>query len=231
MPISLLFERGEETRRVALSEEDIPGGVAEVLAIGLPGRERESLLARKRRGEVPDYGFALLPADWPHSYHSKRLLYWEDDCTGVKPSYAKLAEKENLVLFFQNITTNGGHRTDLSVYRAEDGEQYYEASTPESRSRLEVRGEVSPSDYEEFQAAIENLDELSIETSFGHDCTYYAIYQRGGQHLHSYYQWYGCGLMSFESDPTSDMLERAFSSTLYQRALHELERVEKISQQ
>ena len=132
MPISLLFERGEETRRVALSEEDIRGGVAEVLATGLPGRERESLLARKRRGEVPDYGFALLPADWPHSYQNKRLLYWEDNELHERtPSYAELSEKENLVLFFQNITTNGGHRTDLSVFRSEEGGLYYEASTPD----------------------------------------------------------------------------------------------------
>ena len=221
-PITLMFERGVEVRRATISDDDLPASLAEILDTSPLGRERESLRARKLRGEVPDYGYAVLPADWPHSYQNKRLLYWEENYIAGTPSYADLAEKENLILFFQNITTNGGHRTDLSVFRSEDGGLHYEASTPELNPPLNVRGEVSPGEYEEFQAAFENLGDLRVETDFGHDCTYYAIYQRGGEHPHRYYQWYGCGAPSFEPEPKWDMLEEVFRSALYQKARNEL---------
>ena len=221
-PITLMFERGEVVRRATISDAALPAGLAEVLATGPLGRERESLRARKLRGEVPDYGYAVLPADWPHSFQNKRPLYWEENYIASTPSYAELAERGNLVFFFQDITTNGGHRTDLSIFRSEDGGLYYEASTPELNPPLKVRGEVSPGEYETFQAAFENLGDLRVETDFGHDCTYYAIYQRGGKYQHCYYQWYGCGAPSFEPEPEWDMLEEVFRSALYQKALNEL---------
>lgn len=230
LPILMKFER-DEVSRVRVSDDDLPARLAEILDTGLLGRERERLRARKARGEVPDFGFAVLPSDWPHSSRNNRSLYWEESYIESTPKYAELAEKENLILFFQNITTNGGHRTDLSVFRSEDGGLYYEASTPELKPPLEVHGEVSPGDYEAFQAALENLGDLRFETSFGHDCTYYALYQRAAEHSHSYYQWYGCGPMSFEYEPMWRMLEEVFRSKLYRQALNELKKAEKNLQQ
>ena len=154
-----------------------------------------------RRGEVPDYGFAVLPDYWPNTTLKRRTLYWEDDdFLESTPKYA------------------------------EDGGLSYEASTPELLPRLEARGEVSPEGYQALREVFENLDGSRIETSFGHDCTYYAIYQRGGEHPHRYYQWYGCGPVSYESDPVSNMLEKVYRSTLYQEALSELARLDNTSQ-
>ena len=177
------------------------------------------LLARRGSGAPPNYGLAFPPEYW-YQWRRAGLLgspTW--GASGFRESfvdYGELSNDRDLVLFFQQITTNGGHRTDFKLRNSPQGGYDYELTIPELFRDFRATGHVTSEQWQNQLKVVQSLcDSARIETGSGHDCTYFTVFFRGRSGTR-YYQWYEAS--SVQDVPQVKLVEALLSWGPYVQA-------------
>ena len=183
-----------------------------------------SLLDRRQNGYIPDYGLAYPTPHWSKWRRSGLLgspIWGSGGYQSSFIDYAELLADDSLVLFFQDIGTNGGYRSDFRLTRILTGGYNFRLSTAELESNFLVEGTATEEDWQTLLAAINRSTEFGkarILTGGGHDASYYSVFFRDKSGPH-YYQWYN---VSYEENSPDYRLVVALSTwPPYQDALQE----------
>lgn len=190
-PHILRLDRGEREHEVRYRARH--SVLDSTIEEGLPGKVLRRLRQRQLFADWPDWALLYPSEGWPGRNTSlRRCLFMKDDFRDDFLSHKELIEEETVLLFFQPITTNGGHREDFTVRRLNDGSLSFERYVPMDGSRSSFS--LAQDDYDRLVAGLLKLgvEELKLQAEPGYDGTYLTIFLRNGKKSY-FYQWYDVG--------------------------------------
>ena len=130
----------------------------------------EQLIGRQAAREVPDFGLAFPVGYWHKHprYGLSRSFLWADNYfTNEFPNYGELLADEDLILLFQDIGTNGGHRTDFKLRNSGKGELEYEIFVPKPVGPFRATGRVSQTSWQNMLQLIQEKTKARIQSGVG----------------------------------------------------------------